>query len=287
MAAETKNGAVTGNRYGYRWKGVGPDGTKRTCYQRVTTIKGMKSSGDALIKWAVERNRLAIQAAAQEMGPTDELLVYLQNDANWTHHDRERDDAADFGTLFHDLVDQIAKENPNALDIIPKENERAWHDGEAFMRWCDKWKPKWVLNEFTVFNRTYCYAGTCDALVEIEGELWMIDLKTSKSINGDYALQLAAYSAAEFIGEPDGTETPMVPSRTLLLWHEDTPKESIAHHGILHVRNGQCNLHRMEVGRAQVEAFFACHRLYWWNREQPNPEIAYVDPGAVLMEAFA
>jgi len=40
------------------------------------------------------------------------------------------------------------------------------------------------------------YAGTVDMVVEIEGELWIIDLKTSQSVWPSHELQVSAYKHA-------------------------------------------------------------------------------------------
>jgi len=47
-----------------------------------------------------------------------------------------------------------------------------------------------------VLNEVDGYAGSFDALIEEDGEPVIIDFKTSKSIHEEYALQIAAYSAA-------------------------------------------------------------------------------------------
>jgi hypothetical protein len=61
--------------------------------------------------------------------------------------------------------------------------------------------------EQTVFNLTYKYAGTFDALCQLtDGTYAIVDWKTG-GIYEETSLQLAAYAHAEFIGRPDGTQT--------------------------------------------------------------------------------
>jgi len=45
----------------------------------------------------------------------------------------------------------------------------------SFKSWCDEVKPKFISTEKTVFNKEYMYAGTLDAIVEIDGRTWVID----------------------------------------------------------------------------------------------------------------
>jgi hypothetical protein len=81
---------------------------------------------------------------------------------------------------------------------------------DSFMRFLDDWQPVYEMTEATVYNRARRYAGTLDFIARIEPlGLVLGDLKTGKGVYGEVALQLAAYRHAEFIGLPDGVETPM------------------------------------------------------------------------------
>lgn len=57
--------------------------------------------------------------------------------------------------------------------------------GEAFM-------PRLV--EQMVYNKELRYAGTLDLIAEYEGDVWVIDVKTGKSVYDSYEAQIAAYS---------------------------------------------------------------------------------------------
>lgn len=65
----------------------------------------------------------------------------------------------------------------------------------SFKRWHDKTKPRLVANEMTVFGEDY--AGTLDRIYEIEGRLWIVDLKTSQDVWEEHKLQISSYSHAE------------------------------------------------------------------------------------------
>jgi hypothetical protein len=56
--------------------------------------------------------------------------------------------------------------------------------------------PKTIATEITVFNDIEGYAGTVDWLVEIGGELWLIDFKTSQQVWPEYEIQVSAYKHA-------------------------------------------------------------------------------------------
>jgi hypothetical protein len=300
MAEAGKNGVISWNRLGYKFKGEGP-------FQRVTTIKAKKGSGDALTNWAARMVAEAAVKIADDLhaGRIDltSAIIALKSDQLAQAHNQNRDAAADFGTVFHDLVEGIAlgdgdalhiadanieksvvlaaykRANPkakddddrtvrlwrqnlatDAQDDITREvaaaKDRLYPDVQAFLDWCDTKKPRWIRNEFQVFNRRFNYAGSVDALVEIDGYLLILDVKTSKSVHRDYSLQLAAYRYAEFLAEPDGTEAPV---------------PGVDGGVILHVRNGACELLEIPCGPAEFSAFTACRGLYDFDRNTPEP----------------
>lgn len=67
-----------------------------------------------------------------------------------------------------------------------------------FRDWIDKFQPKLIANEMTVFNEEYHYAGTLDRIYEIDGEIYIVDLKTSREIWEEYILQISSYSYCDF-----------------------------------------------------------------------------------------
>ena len=319
MAESGKNGAISWTRYGYKFNGIGP-------YQRVTTIKNKKGSGNALVDWAA----LMVAERAQELASQfrdgdisrDELIVSLLDDSLKNAHNEKRDSAADFGTMFHHFVENLSAGDQDVLHVAEQEvdrmaliqlagkqgvkladdrairlfeqklpkaerddlaivretyHARLWPDVEAFLDWFDREKPEFIRNEFQVFSDTYNYAGTVDCDMRLRGCRVIGDVKTSKYVYKDYALQLAAYRFAEFVGEPDGTKT-------------GVPEFDTG--AILHIRDGKVKVLEVDCGQEAFEAFAACCRLYAFDRYhaepkefQPRLEIASSDDD--LMEVFA
>lgn len=248
--------AGSGNGDGYRWNRLGYtlEATGER-FDRVTTIKNVLGGGQGLIDWAAGR----VAARAVDLAERfrdgrigrDELLVGLLDPALAQAHNEERDRAADFGTCFHSLVEAWATgaraELPADADMLG----RATH----FLEWERSERPKWLLNEFPVFSREHRYAGTCDAICEIGGARLIVDVKTSRSVHADYALQLAAYRYAAF-RLADGFEEPI---------------PEVDGCAILHARPDGCSLLELEAGPDQFEAFLACRRLLDWRRAQKGP----------------
>jgi len=137
---------------------------------------------------------------------------------------RQRDRAAKLGTSVHLLAELIALGGPEpaakGFEISPEQLPYA----EAFRGFLGRYSGSSIVSsEKAVFSRTDGYAGTYDLLMLIEGELWLIDIKTSKQgTYPEYGLQLAAYGHAEYIVLPnDPTLYPM---------------PEVKRYGILHLR---------------------------------------------------
>ena len=68
---------------------------------------------------------------------------------------------------------------------------------QMFLRFVDFWethKPTLIETEVHLFSEELKVAGTCDLICEIDGELWVIDFKTSNHLQTTYDLQSSAYA---------------------------------------------------------------------------------------------
>ena len=66
----------------------------------------------------------------------------------------------------------------------------------AFERWRNEHHPEPVAQETMVSNLPLWYAGRIDLLAHIDGELWLVDYKTSSATSHHYGCQLAGYRLA-------------------------------------------------------------------------------------------
>jgi len=65
----------------------------------------------------------------------------------------------------------------------------------SYRDFIEETKPELLCNEMTVFGEDY--AGTLDKIMRIDGQIWIVDLKTSKSIWEEQKLQISSYSHAK------------------------------------------------------------------------------------------
>jgi hypothetical protein len=105
--------------------------------------------------------------------------------------------SAEEGTLVHEVVQQLAIGNKVA---IPESVRPA---AEVFLEFNKKRKinfhPEFI--EKQVWSGYHRYAGTIDALAEIDGKFGVLDIKTSTGFYPEYNLQTAAYVQA--LAEPE------------------------------------------------------------------------------------
>lgn len=97
--------------------------------------------------------------------------------------------AADEGKIVHEIIESCITNRPI---IVPEEYLGFKIAFEDFLRHHTFFsKHEWI--EKKVKHSGHRYAGTFDALCEIDGKFSLIDIKTSPVIYDDYRLQTAAY----------------------------------------------------------------------------------------------
>lgn len=114
--------------------------------------------------------------------------------------------AGEEGTQVHNAVEKLLLgEEINWMDNYGNATYSllVWEMILKFVEFWQTVKPKLLFTEQLVFSDTYKYAGTLDLIVDIDGEKWLIDLKTSNNLYKSYDLQVAAYAHAftELTGE--------------------------------------------------------------------------------------
>ena len=105
--------------------------------------------------------------------------------------------AADEGTQVHEMIESyLNNEELNFLSSNgdPLYNPNIWQMFLKFVEWWETYNPTLLETEVHLFSDKLKVAGTCDLVCEIEGELWIVDFKTSNSIQTTYELQTAIYS---------------------------------------------------------------------------------------------
>lgn len=141
-----------------------------------TTIIGRFKDSGGLLWWAFQ------QGEACERGEVTGLYD-------------KRDEAADSGTLAHEMVEMHIKGSEfkapeNAPEKVLTQAENAYL---MYLEWADQSKLEIIEQEMNLVSEEYQFGGTPDAIGMIKGELCLVDWKTSNGVYPDYLIQLAAY----------------------------------------------------------------------------------------------
>lgn len=104
--------------------------------------------------------------------------------------------AAENGTQVHELCeDYLNGKDLNFLDSQgrPQYDPDVWQMLLRFVEFWEEYNPTLIETEVHLFSDVLKVAGTCDLIVEINGEIWLLDLKTSNQLQLTYELQTAVY----------------------------------------------------------------------------------------------
>lgn len=194
----------------------------------------------SVAEWTVENLGSVVGLALKDRQGT----VDLMKGAPW----RDTRQAAETGTEVHDLFETLAK-GESVGRVHPDLQPYVRH----FEEWLQEFQPTFVLMEETVWSDTHLYAGSFDALAEVEGEKVWIDYKTTRSgVHEEVALQLAAYSRADYVLREDGSRVPL-------------PKAEAA--AVLHVRPEGWNFVPVRIGDDVFQHFLHLRETFIWDKE--------------------
>jgi genome maintenance exonuclease 1 len=107
--------------------------------------------------------------------------------------------AGDEGTQVHTAIESYLKgEEVTWVNQYgsTKYSLKVWQMILKFVEFWETYKPTLVASEVHVFSDELQIAGTADLVVEMNDELWLLDIKTSNFLHESYDLQLACYAQA-------------------------------------------------------------------------------------------
>lgn len=110
-------------------------------------------------------------------------------------------EAADKGTYSHLAIEKYLKNGTLDVDKdiqtpnnIIRNTVISVMDG--FLKWWKKLHKEYKNIEIIYLEESMMhpyFGGTCDCLLKVDGEYWLVDFKTSNHMSYNYSLQLAAY----------------------------------------------------------------------------------------------
>lgn len=224
LSADTPRGRM------YRLEPDGP-----LVYPSITTVSGMRAK-DHLQGWyATMASKRALEMYAwleRNPGRAQAEIARVTRDrwgsqkriaAAAEEHTRQ---ASEFGTLVHAVCEDWSRSGtrPDRAGIVAHVESMRTASGafaaersldglldrvatrlDGYDGFLQDFAPEFLEVEQTVVNHTVGYAGTTDCIVRIGGSVLSGDIKTSKKVRGDYALQGVAVVNAEHLLDDDGT----------------------------------------------------------------------------------
>lgn len=123
-------------------------------------------------------------------------------DKGWDEAETIKKSAGDKGSKVHKAIEDLIKGKElcitdkyynETLDKEEELNPEEWNCIRTFKDWCDEMKPKFILTEQSAINEKIGYGGTIDCVCDINGQIYLIDFKTSQNIWKEYELQVSSY----------------------------------------------------------------------------------------------
>jgi hypothetical protein len=210
-----------------------PDTGKKASIPSVTTLLNQLAK-PALVKWAA---RAAADYASDNWDALAHMTPSERRKQIAAAPDQARNTAAARGTQIHAWAEALLAGEP--VEVPEQHRETV----SGFARWWERSGFTAVYRELAVWSDTddfdgCAYAGTLDLIAQKDGETWCLDHKTGSGIYGDYAVQLAAYAAAE----------------TWVVGGEDVPAKPVHRLGALHIRPDGTTLHTLDREQRGIAA---------------------------------
>ncbi|MEK7124852.1 MAG: hypothetical protein AAB864_00405 [Patescibacteria group bacterium] len=118
------------------------------------------------------------------------LYMYYANLPSYKVGEAIKTRSAEEGTLVHETIEAILRKEPV---VVPDPIKPSI---EAFMAFASQHDIVPLKIEEQVVSKQHGYAGTIDVLAKVDGQMGVLDIKTSKGIYRDYGMQTAAYVEA-------------------------------------------------------------------------------------------
>ena len=172
------------------------------------------------------------------------------------------------GTQVHEACEQLVLGNEVTwMDDYgrAKYSQLVW---EMILKFYDFWtthKPELVSAEDFVWSDEHKFAGTADLVVKMDGETWLLDIKTSNSIHKSYDLQLAAY--AKGLEEAKGVKI----DRTGIIWLKASSRTASKKEGVYQGKGWKIKV--IDEIEENFELFKLIYKLY--ALENPTTEPIY------------
>jgi len=114
-----------------------------------------------------------------------------------TDPNKARDEAADIGAVAHYLIQcHLKGTKPNTRQYSPAVVDKAENCFLAYLDWEKTHVQEIIAIEHQMVSEKYLYGGTADLVAVVDGQLGIVDYKSSNGLWPEYKIQIAAYCHA-------------------------------------------------------------------------------------------
>jgi len=214
-----------------------------------TTILGVIAK-PMLIQWAANMAVEYIIKVAKPIYETEGVKLedtYLINGEQLneakTAHRRKKEEAGQKGTDIHFEVEKLVKDaiqrNKGIIDIDTKSE---FPQVQHFINWAIENNVKFLESEKHIYSKSLWLGGIVDIVCEINGEVWITDIKTGSGIYPEAFAQMAGYE---------------------LMLKEMGMKEPVKGHIVLNLKKDGTFQEKRSVSTEDAKNFFlACVQVY-------------------------
>jgi hypothetical protein len=161
----------------------------------VTTVLGNWGNPGALISWSARMACEAICEGVKKVNDTDHVdkdWLYALAEESKTAYAKKRDKAGDIGTKVHKELEDAMNDWITAGFSMDNKNKVV----QSVLDWMRSEGIKPLKSEMNVYSREFWYGGIADGVVEKDGKKYILDFKTSNTIQTKAFIQCGAYSVA-------------------------------------------------------------------------------------------
>ena len=161
----------------------------------VTTYINILDKSRALMSWKGSLTVAFLLKKLKEGNITEEMICATHN-----IDEIEKDEAAKFGSMIHDWCENYIKAKLKikgySIPDMP-EDSKVLNGVSAFLDWEKEHKVKFISSERVVYSKKHDYIGKMDIEAYVDGEICLVDLKSSNGLYNTVRLQTAAYLKAD------------------------------------------------------------------------------------------
>lgn len=206
----------------------------------------------------------------------EEAVVKWLQEARFRKPKGSTRSAAELGTAVHNAIEAYALSG-----IRPEVDDEVRPFLERFDGWAQRFGPRYEAAETAVYNRSYGYAGTLDAIAIVGGMRVIVDYKTTRkdvdskgkptSPYPEVALQLAAYRHAELMATFRARRFEQFRRRYYLLSDveadECVPVPEVDGAIVIHITPERCEGYPVRADRDVFEAFLYVVESFRWTQD--------------------